>query len=165
MTYRSPRNHDAKELPTNMPKSLVVQLVTDLEGAIRIDIKTIHKKYNVKGNVECDMRSQKSSGTNKLFNISRPVFDVINDGGVLVVDELDASLHPLLTLVVTTLFNSKDFNRNNTQLVFATHDMNFYYGNYRGNQIYFVERRINMGCLICTRWRYGAIPFWKPVKC
>ncbi|HTE25727.1 hypothetical protein [Flavitalea sp.] len=45
--------------------------------------------------------------------ISGPVFDVLNDGGVLVIDELDASLHPLLTLAVTRLFNSADFNQKN----------------------------------------------------
>jgi AAA15 family ATPase/GTPase len=141
----SKKPFDPKELPNDMPESLVKQLVTDLEGAFKIDIKTIHKKYNSKGklvgNVEFDMRSQESSGTNKLFNISGPVFDVLNDGGVLVVDELDASLHPLLTLAVTKLFNSKEFNQNNAQLIFATHDTNLlYYGNYRRDQIYFVEK-------------------------
>ena len=141
----SKKPFDGKELPKDMPESLVKQLVTDLEGAFKIDIKTIHKKYDAKGKaigqVEFDMRSQESSGTNQLFNISGPVFVVLNDGGVLVVDELDASLHPLLTLAVTKLFNSKDFNRNNAQLIFATHDTNLlYYGNYRRDQIYFIEK-------------------------
>lgn len=141
----SKKPFDPKELPNDMPEGLFKQFVTDLEGALRIDIKTIHKKYNAKGklvgNVEFDMRSQESSGTNKLFNISGPVFDVLNDGGVLVVDELDASLHPLLTLAVTKLFNSREFNQNNAQLIFATHDTNLlYYGNYRRDQIYFVEK-------------------------
>jgi len=141
----SKKPFDPKELPKDLSESLVKQLITDFEGAFKIDIKTIHKKYDSKGrsvaDVEFDMRSQESSGTNKLFNISGPVFDVLNDGGVLVVDELDASLHPLLTLAVTKLFNSSEFNRNNAQLIFATHDTNLlYYGNYRRDQIYFVEK-------------------------
>lgn len=136
---------DPKELPGDMSESFLKQLVTDLEGAFKIDIQTIHKKYNAKdkavGKVEFDMRSQESAGTNKIFNISGPVFDALNDGGVLVVDELDASLHPLLTLAVTKLFNSKEFNQNNAQLIFATHDTNLLcYGNYRRDQIYFVEK-------------------------
>lgn len=139
------KQFDPRELPGDVPESILKQLVTDLEGAFRIDISTVHKKYNAKGqvagNVEFDMRSQESSGTNKLFNISGPVFDVLNDGGLLVVDELDVSLHPLLTLSITKLFNSKEFNRNNAQLIFATHDTNLlYYGNYRRDQIYFVEK-------------------------
>jgi uncharacterized protein len=139
------RLFDPKEIPNELPESLVKQLVTDLEGAFRLDIKTIHKKYDqekrVHSEVEFDMRSQESSGTNKLFNISGPVFNVLNDGGVLVIDELDASLHPLLTLAITKLFNSKDTNPHNAQLIFATHDTNLlYYGNYRRDQVYFVEK-------------------------
>src|SRR5690606_11248966 len=117
---------DPKELPSDMPEGLIRQLVTDLEGAFRIDVKTIHQKYDAQnkaaGAVEFDMRSQESAGTNKLFNISGPVFDVLNNGGALVVDELDSSLHPLLTLAITKLFHSKEFNRNNAQLIFTTHD-------------------------------------------
>lgn len=139
------KQFDPRDLPGDIPENILKQLMTDLEGAFKIDIHTIHKKYDSKGlvagNVEFDMRSQESSGTNKLFNISGPVFDVLNDGGLLVVDELDASLHPLLTLAITKLFNSKEFNRNNAQLIFATHDTNLlYYGNYRRDQIYFVEK-------------------------
>jgi uncharacterized protein len=154
----SKKPFDPKELPKDIPESLMKQLVTDLEGAFRIDIKTIHKKYNSKGkvvgNIEFDMRSQESSGTNKLFNISGPVFDVLNNGGVLVIDELDASLHPLLTLAITKLFNSKEFNRNNAQLIFATHDTNLLnYGNYRRDQIYFVEKN-----------KYGASEMYSLVE-
>ena len=154
----SKKPFDPKELPSEMPEGLLKQLVTDLEGAFKIDIKTIHKKYDSKdkvvGKIEFDMRSQESSGTNKLFNISGPVFDVLNNGGALVVDELDASLHPLLTLAITKLFNSKEFNRNNAQLIFATHDTNLlYYGNYRRDQIYFVEKN-----------KYGASEMYSLVE-
>jgi AAA15 family ATPase/GTPase len=154
----SKKPFDPKELPGDMPEGLLKQLVTDLEGAFKIDIKTIHKKYDSKdkivGKIEFDMRSQESSGTNKLFNISGPVFDVLNDGGALVVDELDASLHPLLTLAITKLFNSKEFNCNNAQLIFATHDTNLlYYGNYRRDQIYFVEKN-----------KYGASEMYSLVE-
>lgn len=72
------------------------------------------------------------AGTNKSFNISGPIFDVLHDGGVLVIDELDSSLHPLMTLAITRLFNSEKENPNNAQLIFTTHDTNlFSYGKYR----------------------------------
>jgi len=136
---------DPRELPRDLPETLLKQLITDLEDSYRIDIKTVHKKYNAKnkpvGDVEFDMRSQESSGSNKLFNISGPVFDVLNEGGTLVIDELDSSLHPLLTLAITKLFNSKELNRNNAQLIFATQDTNLLnYGHYRRDQIYFIEK-------------------------
>ncbi len=141
------KTFDPNELPKDLPEALVKQMVTDFEGKTFIGVKTLHKKYNDKNEIEMleefDMRSQESSGTNKIFNISGPIFDVLSDGGVLIIDELDASLHPLLTLAVTKLFNSKEHNLKNAQLVFSTHDTNLlYYGNYRRDQVFFVEKDI-----------------------
>ena len=136
---------NTKDFDNELPESIIKQLMTDLDDSFKIEIKTSHKKYDKDNSLVCDvefdMRNQESSGTNKIFNISGPIFDVLNDGGVLVVDELDASLHPLLTLAVTKLFNSTEHNPKNAQLIFATHDTNLlHYGNYRRDQIYFVEK-------------------------
>ena len=163
-------------------EELARQLLSDFEGAFKFDIKTTHKKYDAKNKVieqiEFDMRSQESSGTNKLFNISGSIFNVLNNGGLLVIDDLHTSLHPLLTITITKLFNSKEYNRNNAQLIFATHDTNILnYGNYRRDQIYFVEKNkygeSEMYSLVeykdvgktirrdkdYLEGRYGAIPF------
>ena len=76
--------------------------------------------------------------TSELNNL---VIAKVNKGGVLIIDELDASLHPLLTLAITKLFNSDVENKNNAQLIFSTHDTNlFSYGKYRRDQIYFIEK-------------------------
>jgi AAA15 family ATPase/GTPase len=136
---------DPNELPKDLPEALVKQMITDLEGKTLITVKTLHKKFNDNFEVvkfeEFDLRGQESSGTNKIFNISGPVFDILSNGGVLIIDELDASLHPLLTLAITKLFNSKEYNNKNAQLIFSTHDTNLLcYGNYRRDQVYFVEK-------------------------
>jgi uncharacterized protein len=136
---------DPKELPEDTPEPLLNLLIKDLEGKHRMIIKTLHKKFDANnipvGDVEFDMRAQESSGTNKVFNMSGPVFDVLHNGGVLIVDELDASLHPLMTLAIINLFSSPETNRNNAQLIFATHDSNLLTnGNYRRDQIYFIEK-------------------------
>lgn len=141
----SKKEFDPKEIPQNTPEALVKLLVKDLEGAFKFNITTLHKKFDKDNkfvkNEEFDMRSQESSGTNKVFNISGPVFDVLQDGGVLIIDELDSSLHPLITLAITKLFNSEIENKKNAQLIFSTHDTNFFsYGKYRRDQIYFVEK-------------------------
>jgi len=138
---------DTKDITKLFNEEIAKQFISDIEGKSKIDIKTIHKKYNNKNEVvgfeKFDMRRQESSGTNKVFNISGPVFDVLKDGGVLIIDELDASLHPLMTLMITKLFNSPEFNKTNAQLIFATHDTNlFEYGHYRRDQIYFVEKDV-----------------------
>ncbi|HPX75066.1 MAG TPA: ATP-binding protein [Bacteroidales bacterium] len=141
----SKEKFNPKRISEDTPESLVKLLVKDLEGAFRFKIKTMHEKYdnnnNKVGYVEFDMRSQESAGTNKVFNISGPIFDVLQKGGVLAIDELDSSLHPLMTLAITRLFNSKKDNSKNAQLIFTTHDTNlFSYGKYRRDQIYFVEK-------------------------
>lgn len=136
---------DPKDIPEDTPEALVKHMIKDLEGAYRFNIKTLHPKFDKKnkavGEVEFDMRSQESAGTNKVFNISGPIFDVLQDGGVLVIDELDSSLHPLMTLAITRLFNSEKENTKKAQLIFTTHDTNlFSYGKYRRDQIYFIEK-------------------------
>ena len=60
---------------------------------------------------------------------------------VLVVDELDARLHPNLVSKIVHLFNSKAGNPNNAQLLFNTHDTNLLAsGNFRRDQIWFTEK-------------------------
>ncbi len=181
------KDFNSSDIPDDMPEHIVKQLVSDLEGKKIVNVRTIHKKRNPLNNsltdVEFDMRSQESSGTNKIFNISGPIFDVLTDGGILVIDELDASLHPLLTLSITGLFNSTQHNPKNAQLIFSTHDTNlFSYGKFRRDQIYFIEKDKNFSSDLYSlveykgdggitvrkdrkfekdyiQGRYGAIPF------
>ncbi len=139
------KEFDAARFSKDMPESIMQEISSKMQGKMMVNARTLHKKYDqnnqVSDSVEFDMDSQESSGTNKIFNISGPVFDVLNDGGVLVIDELDASLHPLLTLAITRLFNSIDHNPKNAQLILTTHDTNLLsYGNYRRDQIYFMEK-------------------------
>ena len=181
------KDFNSTDIPDDMPEHIVKQLISDLEGKKIVNVKTIHKKRNPLNNsltdVEFDMRSQESSGTNKVFNISGPIFDALTDGGILVIDELDASLHPLLTLSITRLFNSTQHNPKNAQLIFSTHDTNlFSYGKFRRDQIYFIEKDKNFSSDLYSlveykgnggitvrkdrkfekdyiQGRYGAIPF------
>ncbi len=106
---------------------------------------TKHIKYDAEGkivsHVNFDMAWQESAGTNKIFNISGQILQALQLGGILIFDELDASLHPLITLAITRLFNSAEHNPRNAQLIFVTHDTNLLnYGRYRRDQIYFVEK-------------------------
>ncbi len=111
----------------------------------RINIQTLHKKFTSNGEFkelkDFSLRSQESSGTNKLIDISGQVFDTLSKGKVLIIDELDAKLHPLMTITIIKLFNNPEYNKNNAQLIFATHDTNLLrYGKFRRDQIYFIEK-------------------------
>lgn len=63
-----------------------------------------------------------SQGTQKLFSLAGPLFDVLENGRLLVVDELDRSLHPLLVRQIIQTFQDPALNRHGAQLVFTTHD-------------------------------------------
>lgn len=82
-----------------------------------------------------------SAGTKKMLNISGPIADTLAKGRTLVIDELDAKLHPLLTRKIIAQFNSRKSNSKNAQLIFATHDTNLL-GNkmLRRDQIWFAEK-------------------------
>ncbi len=108
-------------------------------------IVTFHNKFDKKGNIiekhEFDLLKQESAGTNKLYDMAGNLTYGLKLGVLTVIDELDAKLHPLLTVAIVKLFNSPIHNPENAQLIFATHDTNLLnYGCFRRDQIYFTEK-------------------------
>jgi AAA15 family ATPase/GTPase len=122
-----------------------------------------------------------SSGTITLLGIATRLVAVLREGGMLCIDELEASLHPMLALEILRLFNDPKHNPRGAQLIFTTHDTNLL-GNALGDpplrrdQIWFTEKdetgatklypltdfhprkeeNLERGYL---QGRYGAIPF------
>jgi AAA15 family ATPase/GTPase len=63
-----------------------------------------------------------SDGTIKLYELAGEIFYVLKNGLVLIADELNSSLHPLMTQAIIKLFHQPETNPKNAQLIFATHD-------------------------------------------
>ena len=108
-------------------------------------VTTLHKNYDGDGafisETSFDMDNNESEGTKKLFYLSGPLLDILQFGSVLIIDELDARFHPLITSTIIGLFNSKSTNPNNAQLIFATHDTNLLSNKlFRRDQIWFTEK-------------------------
>ena len=106
---------------------------------------TIHKKFdkdnNSIGEVEFYLEKHESLGTKKFFAISAPILDTLENGKVLIIDELDASLHPLLTMHLIKMFHNKELNKKNAQLIFATHDTNLLHDDLLcRDQVWFAEK-------------------------
>lgn len=136
-----------KLVSKKFPEEVIKQIIAQFKGeAIKFgEIETIHKVFDNKGDVistkRFDLDQQESAGTNKIIDISGAIFRTLKNGGVIVVDELDTKLHPLLTLAIIQLFNSTESNKKNAQLIFATHDTNLLsHGCFRRDQIYFTEK-------------------------
>lgn len=64
-----------------------------------------------------------SSGTLKMFALYPSLKDVLDNGGTLFIDELNARLHPLLVRNIILTFLSPEINTRNAQLIFTTHDI------------------------------------------
>ena len=85
---------------------------------------------------------EESEGTQKTLTLLGPLFDVMDVGGVLFIDELESSLHPEITRLLIRLFNSK--KNSSAQLVFTTHDTNLLDNElFRRDQIYFCTKEPN----------------------
>lgn len=122
-----------------------LEIPSDKDIANRIKAYTIHNKYdnegNIIGNIQFNMMENESSGTNKLFDLISFVYSHLLNGHILIIDELDAKLHPILTRKLISLFNNKETNPRNAQLIFATHDTNLLSTKiFRRDQIWFTEK-------------------------
>ncbi len=162
-------------------------LFDSLNGKRTTDVMVVHKKYSESNEPVSDvffnLKASESAGTNKFFDLLAPLYLALDRGGLLIVDELDVKLHPLMTQAIIRFFNDPTLNPNNAQLIFTTHDTNLLtYGGFRRDQIYFTEKdQYGATCLYSLveyqeengdkvrkdrsyekdyiQGRYGAIPF------
>jgi len=82
-----------------------------------------------------------SSGTQIIFSLAGPVLDILQRGRLLIVDELDRSLHPLLVQQLVSMFNDPKLNRRGAQLIFTTHDVSLLDSRHlRRDQVWFTEK-------------------------
>ncbi|WP_338557869.1 ATP-binding protein [Paraclostridium sordellii] len=161
-------NYD--DLPANMPEEL--KMFISKSENIDIDVKVCYDDLEINLNEE-------STGVNKLFEIGIPILDVLKNGKVLIYDELETSIHPILVKSIIRLFEDKKINKNNSQLIFTTHDSNLLdLDLLRRDQIWFAEKsRENKSTILYSlialknvrndeniengyiRGKYGSIPF------
>jgi hypothetical protein len=129
-----------------------------------------------KGSATFELHDE-SEGTQRLYGLIAPVLDVIREGRVLVVDELDSSLHTLLVRQLISMFHSPEQNPRGAQLIFSTHDTSLLdHAQFRRDQIWFTEKDADGATRLYPltdfsprkqeAWergyltgRYGAVPF------
>lgn len=83
---------------------------------------------------------EQSAGTQKILSMFFPIYNLLNNGGVMIIDELDITLHYSLIKEIIKMFNSVEYNRKNAQLIFTTHNLLLLDFNlFREDQIWFLE--------------------------
>lgn len=132
-----------------LPDKLKEAIMKD-GGLQSVALNTYHKVYDENntevGNTIFELDDEESLGTQKFFRMSAPILNTLREGKILLIDELDASLHPVLTQHLIRLFNDPAVNTEKAQLIFATHDTNLLKPHlFRRDQIW-----------LCEKDRYGA---------
>ncbi len=121
-------------------------LIKELKENGLSTIETKHMQYNednsFKGLKSFNLDFE-SDGTQKLLALSAPIIETLLKGEILVIDELDNSMHTELVYAIIKLFNSKETNPNKAQLIFTTHDTNLLNQKlFRRDQIWFTQKDI-----------------------
>ena len=178
------RVEDAPNIQTSLMNALTLgikdapNIQTSLMNALTLGIKREVLFLHQIGVSTLPFRqSQESKGTIAFLSLLDPVLRALDDGGVVCIDELDDSLHPLLAREVIRLFSDAKRNPKGAQLIFNTHDTNLLSADVlRRDQIWFTEKardgasqlypltdfkprreeNLESGYL---QGRYGAIPF------
>jgi hypothetical protein len=157
------KSYDVDRVPEKIKEKLYESLKTQKPEANSPEIKevfrlfSIHDRYD-KENIKLETIpfdfGAESEGTRKLFSLAGLVTHALKEGSILIVDELDSRLHPMMTKFLIELFNSNETNRANAQLIFVTHDTNLLTNSiFRRDQIWFTEKD-----------RYGATDLYSLVE-
>ena len=130
-------------LPKDVPEELKKDLSKDEHTTLKVE--STHNRYNKQGEIIGNeifrTKRNESEGTQKITELLGVIFLTLWTGSLLVIDELDAKLHPLLTRAIVQLFTNPKINPHGAQLVFTTHDTNQLHLDYvRRDEIWFTEK-------------------------
>lgn len=164
---------DKKQLlPDDLAREIPIELRAQLLKEIW-EVKFLHKNIETGDLVPFGLPDE-SDGTKNLFAFAGPWLDVMENDMILLVDEIDTSLHPLVVHQLVRMLNG---HKGKSQFVFTTHDTTLLSQDImRRDQIWFIEKdKSNASKLYSLsdfkvrekealergylKGRYGAIPF------
>jgi hypothetical protein len=173
-TEQSEMSDEMKRLYSAMREALPKP--AEVEFPTKVTRTLFQHRGQEESQMELDVHEE-SDGTAAYFSLLGPIVRTLEAGGVLCIDELDSSLHPLLALELVRMFNDRQRNPRGAQLIFNTHDTNLLDNSLlRRDQIWFTEKdssgathlyplsdfklrkseNLKRGYL---QGRYGAVPF------
>ncbi len=155
--FNSKEIQDDSSLPNNIPdelKTALVQFIHALSessnnGEVRLKMGEVSAKASHQGENRDGRKAfyalelaDESDGTRKLMALAPAIESALRTGGILLVDELERELHPILVNYIIAKFQSKESNPYGAQIVFTTHNtelMNLEL--LRKDQFYFVDKQ------------------------
>ena len=172
---------DANKLPKDMPSDIKIELEKRMSGMeIPKETKFLHLN-NLNEKIALDYNDE-SDGTRKLFSFIGPWLDSLENGNVLLIDELHDNFHPLMVKYLIEMFHNNEMNKSNAQLIFTTHETSVLNQDiFRRDQIWFCEKQNSATTIYpltdfsprkgvedlekgYLSGRYGALPFFKDIS-
>ena len=132
-----------KEKRINAQKYKDEEHNTEIENnMIELIARTNHFKQDNKTIKSFPLESE-SDGTQEFLKLIGPFIDAMENNYIVVIDELEAHLHPKIAQFIVDMFNSQEVkNESCAQLIFTTHNTNLINNNiFRKDQIYFCEKQ------------------------
>ena len=132
---------DVKSLVLDMIQEMDLDIVNFCVEEMENERIEVYTKHIVDG-YESELNlSDESSGTKKLFGLLPFIADSLASGTTLVIDELDAKIHPALLRHIIMMFNDMEINRHGAQLIFTSHDLSTMNSEvFRRDEIWFVAK-------------------------
>lgn len=112
---------DQFRFPTETPDEMKKYFTEMFLDELKVEVRTARRLAGSGREIEWDL-DQESDGTQRMLELLGPIYDVLTRGAVLIMDELDTSLHAYITRELVQLFNRAESNPGNAQLIFTTHD-------------------------------------------
>lgn len=134
-------SEDVKQLMLDMIQEMDLDIVDFRvveDETNRIDVYTKH----IVDGYETELNLlEESSGTKKLFGLMPFIADSLLRGSSLIIDELDAKIHPVLLRHIIMMFNDMNINKKKSQLVFTSHDLSTMNSDiFRRDEIWFAAK-------------------------
>jgi hypothetical protein len=127
-------------VPDELSSAEKERVVSSLREQRRYEVRTGHRQAPSGNAVEFEL-GEESDGTQRLFSLIGPWMESLGLGYTVFVDELHASLHPLLTRMLVEMFHNPRLNTKGAQLVFTTHDVTLLDNEMlRRDQVWFTEK-------------------------
>ena len=132
---------DIKDLILDMIREMALDIEdfrVEKRSSGDIQVFTLH---SIDGNNFEINLSDESSGTRKLFGLLPFIAESITKGTTLVIDELDAKIHPVLLKHIIMLYNDLSINKHGAQLIITSHDLSTMNSDiFRRDEIWFVAK-------------------------
>ena len=125
-------------------KKAITEVVKDLPSPVEFPDKAekVELLHRAKGGQRVPVSiGEESRGTSAYLGLLGPCLEALKVGGLICIDELNASMHPLLATRIVRLFNSPTSNPSGAQLIFDSHDTNLLQrSTLRRDQVWFTEK-------------------------